>query len=49
VTSGRDRYQRRNEVERTINRLRSPLVTTSWAYVFHSTVTSSAIRLQIAP
>ncbi|SCD98688.1 Transposase DDE domain-containing protein [Streptomyces sp. SolWspMP-5a-2] len=46
----RDRYRRRNEVERTVNRLknspaRSRRVTTNRAYVFHGTVTAAAIRL----
>ncbi|WP_405577881.1 IS5 family transposase [Streptomyces sp. NBC_01190] len=45
----RDRYRRRNEVERTINRLKnSRAVATRYdkrAYVFHGTVTAAAIRL----
>ncbi len=44
-----DRYRHRNEVERTINRLRtSHAVATRYdkrAYVFHGTVTAAAIRL----
>ncbi|MCO6748727.1 IS5 family transposase [Streptomyces sp. A10(2020)] len=45
----RDHYRRRNEVERTINRLKNSLaVATRYdkrAYVFHGTVTAAAIRL----
>ncbi|MER7314775.1 MULTISPECIES: IS5 family transposase [Streptomyces] len=45
----RDLYRRRNEVERTINRLKnSRAVATRYdkrAYVFHGTVTAAAIRL----
>ncbi|MER6570494.1 IS5 family transposase [Streptomyces sp. NPDC001093] len=45
----RDRYRRRNEVERTINRLKnSRAVATRYdkrAYVFHGTVTVAAVRL----
>ncbi|WP_107486547.1 MULTISPECIES: IS5 family transposase [unclassified Streptomyces] len=45
----RDHYRRRNEVERTINRLKnSRAVATRYdkrAYVFHGTVTTAAIRL----
>lgn len=45
----RDRYRRRNEVERTINRLKNfRAVATCYdkrAYVFHGTVTAAAIRL----
>ncbi|MFD3363845.1 IS5 family transposase [Streptomyces albidoflavus] len=45
----RDHYRRRNEVERTINRLKnSRAVATRYdkrAYVFHGTVTAAAIRL----
>ncbi len=49
----RDRYRRRNEVERTINRLKnSRAVATRYdkrAYVFHGTVTAAAIRLWLRP
>ncbi|WP_107064068.1 IS5 family transposase [Streptomyces sp. NRRL F-5635] len=49
----RDRYRRRNEVERTINRLKnSRAVATHYdkrAYVFHGTVTAAAIRLWLRP
>jgi transposase len=45
----RDRYRRRNEVGRTVNRLKnSRAVATRYdkrAYVFHGTVTAAAIRL----
>ncbi|MEU3252534.1 IS5 family transposase [Streptomyces sp. NPDC006997] len=45
----RDHYRRRNEVERTINRLKnSRAIATRYdkrAYVFHGTVTAAAIRL----
>lgn len=45
----RERYRRRTEVERTINRLKnSRAVATRYdkrAYVFHGTVTAAAIRL----
>ncbi|WP_240800720.1 IS5 family transposase [Streptomyces sp. ICN441] len=45
----RERYRRRNEVERTINRLKnSRAVATRYdkrAYVFHGTVTAAAVRL----
>ncbi|MFE7365959.1 hypothetical protein [[Kitasatospora] papulosa] len=45
----RDRYRRRSEVERTINRLNnSRAVATRYdkrAYVFHGTVTAAAMRL----
>ncbi len=46
----KERYKRRNEVERTINRLKSfRAVATRFAkraYVFHGTVTVAAIRLR---
>jgi transposase len=49
----RDHYRRRNEVERTINRLKnSRAVATRYdkrAYVFHGTVTTAAIRLWLRP
>ncbi|MGO4636781.1 IS5 family transposase [Streptomyces sp. 2RAF24] len=49
----REHYRRRNEVERTINRLKnSRAVATRYdkrAYVFHGTVTSAAIRLWLRP
>jgi transposase len=49
----RDRYRRRNEVERTINRLKnSRAVATRYdkrAHVFHGTVTAAAIRLWLRP
>ncbi|MFJ4343666.1 IS5 family transposase [Streptomyces sp. NPDC088915] len=45
----RDRYRHRNEVERTINRLKnSRAIATRYdkrAYVFHGTVTAASIRL----
>ncbi|MET8577926.1 IS5 family transposase [Streptomyces sp. NPDC005012] len=48
-----DRYRRRNEVERTINRLKnSRAVATRYdkrACVFHGTVTAAAIRLWLRP
>lgn len=49
----RERYRRRNEVERTINRLKnSRAVATRYdkrAYVSHGTVTAAAIRLWLRP
>jgi transposase len=46
-------YKRRNEIERTINRLKnSRAVATRYdkrAYVFHGTVTTAAIRLWLRP
>jgi transposase len=49
----RESYKRRNEVERTINRLKnSRAVATRYdkrAYVFHGTVTAAAIRLWLRP
>ncbi|MEU7499280.1 transposase, partial [Streptomyces griseofuscus] len=49
----RERYRRRNEVERTINRLKHfRAVATRYekrAYVFHGTVTAAAIRLWLRP
>jgi transposase len=46
-------YRRRNEVERTINRLKtSRAIATRYdkrAYVFHGTVTVEAIRLWLGP
>ncbi len=48
-----DRYRRRNEVERTINRLKnSRAVATRYdkrAYVFHGTITAAAVRLWLRP
>lgn len=48
-----ERYRRRNEVERTINRLKnSRAVATRYdkrAHVFHGTVTAAAIRLWLRP
>ncbi len=50
---GTDRYRRRNEVERTINRLKnSRAVVTRYdkrADVFHGTVTAAAVRLWLKP
>ncbi|WP_217225162.1 IS5 family transposase [Streptomyces anulatus] len=49
----RDHYRRRNEIERTINRLKnSRAVATRYdkrAYVFHGTVTAAAVRLWLGP
>ncbi|MFE7393929.1 IS5 family transposase [Streptomyces sp. NPDC057582] len=49
----REHYRRRNEVERTINRLKnSRAVATRYdkrAYIFHGTVTAAAIRLWVRP
>ncbi|MFB8069950.1 IS5 family transposase [Streptomyces californicus] len=49
----REHYRRRNEVERTINRLKnSRAVATRYdkrAYVFHGTVTAAAVRLWLRP
>lgn len=49
----RECYRRRNEVERTINRLKnSRAVATRYdkrAYVFHGTVTVAAVRLWLRP
>lgn len=49
----REHYRRRNEVERTINRLKNPrAVATRYAkraYVFHGTVTAAVIRLWLRP
>ncbi|WP_437112711.1 hypothetical protein [Streptomyces hydrogenans] len=46
-------YKRRNEVERTINRLKhSRAIATRYdkrAYVFHGTVTVASIRLWLRP
>lgn len=48
-----DRYKRRNEVDRTVNRLKnSRAVATRYdkrAYVFHGTVTAAAVRLWLKP
>ncbi|MFG2424756.1 IS5 family transposase [Streptomyces sp. NPDC048448] len=50
---GKEMYKRRNEVERTINRLKhSRAVATRYdkrAYVFHGTVTVASIRLWLKP
>ncbi|GAA3475794.1 hypothetical protein GCM10018966_003200 [Streptomyces yanii] len=49
----RERYRRRNEVERTINRLKNSRAVAirygKRAYVFHGTVTAAAIRLWLRP
>ena len=49
----KEMYKRRNEVERTINRLKhSRAIATRYdkrAYVFHGTVTLASIRLWIRP
>ncbi len=49
----REHYRRRNEVERTIYRLKnSRAVATRYdkrAYVFHGTVTAAAVRLWLRP
>lgn len=46
-------YRRRNEVERTINRLKNSRVVAirydKRAYVFHGTVATAAIRLWLRP
>ncbi|GGP97808.1 hypothetical protein GCM10010249_15420 [Streptomyces roseolilacinus] len=48
-----DRYRRRNGVERTIDRLKTPrAVATRYdkrACVFHGTVTAAAVRLWLKP
>jgi transposase len=49
----RERYRRRNEIERTINRLKNSRAIAprydKRAYVFHRTVTAAAIRLWLRP
>lgn len=49
----RERHRRRNEIERTINRLRNPLtVATRYdkrAHVSHGTVTAAAVRIRLRP
>jgi transposase len=49
----KEKYKRRNEAERTINRLKhSRAVATRYdkrAYVFHGTVTVASIRLWLSP
>lgn len=53
VPTQRSGHRRRNEVERTMNRLKSSCaVTTRYderPYVFHGTVTAAAIRLWLRP
>lgn len=49
----KEMYKRRNEVERTINRLKHSRAVAAWydkrAYVFHGTVTVASIRLWLRP